>query len=168
MIPAKSSGFKVCCSAVPTIDYNTGGTAGGVVKSQDYSIFFCSQGMHPVCVQWYNGIALTAPFFILQPIAQRITKKGAKHKNEIFVDILERLSVVFDSSGYVLSSEIDGCIQMKSYLSGQPELRLALNEDLIIGKVAGSLLLLPLLSHCSLPADSPVLLLWGWVGAAFS
>lgn len=29
---------------------------------------------------------------------------------------------------------IDGTIQMKSYLSGNPGLRLALNEDLVVGK----------------------------------
>lgn len=34
----------------------------------------------------------------------------------------------------MLNSSIDGCIQMKSYLSGNPGLRLALNEDLVIGK----------------------------------
>ena len=36
--------------------------------------------------------------------------------------------------GYILNSTIDGCIQMKSYLSGNPPLRLALNEDLTVGK----------------------------------
>nr|GME19843.1 AP-4 complex subunit mu [Ipomoea batatas] len=36
--------------------------------------------------------------------------------------------------GYILTSEIDGTIQMKSYLSGNPEIRLALNEDLSIGR----------------------------------
>ncbi|KAJ0476740.1 putative Longin-like domain superfamily, Mu domain, AP-2 complex subunit mu superfamily protein [Helianthus annuus] len=36
--------------------------------------------------------------------------------------------------GYILTSEIDGTIQMKSYLSGNPEIRLALNEDLNIGR----------------------------------
>ncbi|KAH8091495.1 hypothetical protein JL720_5802 [Aureococcus anophagefferens] len=51
-------------------------------------------------------------------------------KNEIFVDILERLTMLFSPSGAVVNSTIDGCIQMKSYLSGNPELRLALNEDL--------------------------------------
>eukprot|EP00527_Entomoneis_sp_CCMP2396_P000712 CAMPEP_0198154834 /NCGR_PEP_ID=MMETSP1443-20131203/68815_1 /TAXON_ID=186043 /ORGANISM="Entomoneis sp., Strain CCMP2396" /LENGTH=464 /DNA_ID=CAMNT_0043821549 /DNA_START=344 /DNA_END=1739 /DNA_ORIENTATION=- len=55
-------------------------------------------------------------------------------KNEIFVDILERLNVIFSNNGYVLNSTIDGCIQMKSYLAGNPQLRLALNEDLIVGK----------------------------------
>lgn len=62
---------------------------------------------------------------------------GGKHKNEIFVDILEQLNVLFGSNGQVLNSSIDGSIQMKSYLSGNPELRLALNEDLIIGKTGG-------------------------------
>jgi len=66
------------------------------------------------------------------------TSLAANQKNEIFVDILERLSVLFSSNGYVLNSTIDGCIQMKSYLAGNPQLRLALNEDLIVGKNSGS------------------------------
>ena len=61
-------------------------------------------------------------------------KRDKNHRNEIFVDILERLTVTFNNTGYVVASEIDGCIQMKSYLSGNPQLRLALNEDLQIGK----------------------------------
>lgn len=55
-----------------------------------------------------------------------------KDKNEIFVDILERLTVVMSSAGNVLNSQVDGCIQMKSYLAGSPPLRLALNEDIVI------------------------------------
>lgn len=39
--------------------------------------------------------------------------------------------------GYILTSEIDGTIQMKSYLSGNPEIRLALNDDLVIGRGQG-------------------------------
>lgn len=67
-----------------------------------------------------------------RPISLASNRKGKK--NEIFVDILERLTVLFNSNGYVLNSTIDGCIQMKSYLSGNPGLRLALNEDLVVGK----------------------------------
>lgn len=79
-------------------------------------------------------------------------------KNEIFVDILERLTVLFNSNvsadegwllahlavltifitqGYLVNSSIEGSIQMKSFLSGNPALRLALNEDLAI-KTEGS------------------------------
>jgi AP-4 complex subunit mu-1 len=42
--------------------------------------------------------------------------------------------MVFNSSGYVLNSGLSGCIQMKSYLWNNPELRLSLNENLIIGE----------------------------------
>ncbi|MCO5575872.1 hypothetical protein L7F22_029677 [Adiantum nelumboides] len=63
---------------------------------------------------------------------------GGKKREEIFVDIIEKISVTFSSSGYILTSEVDGTIQMKSYLTGNPEIRLALNEDLSIGSGGGS------------------------------
>jgi len=66
-------------------------------------------------------------------IIERTNRKG-KGKNEIFVDIYERISLTFNSSGYVLNSAIDGTIQMKSFLAGNPGLRMALNEELVIGK----------------------------------
>eukprot|EP00537_Pseudo-nitzschia_pungens_P000919 CAMPEP_0172358946 /NCGR_PEP_ID=MMETSP1060-20121228/3215_1 /TAXON_ID=37318 /ORGANISM="Pseudo-nitzschia pungens, Strain cf. cingulata" /LENGTH=477 /DNA_ID=CAMNT_0013080387 /DNA_START=54 /DNA_END=1490 /DNA_ORIENTATION=- len=75
-----------------------------------------------------------------KPVISSVNVNGRKsdasgqQKNEIFVDILERLNVLFSANGYVLNSTIDGCIQMKSYLAGSPQLRLALNEDLAIGK----------------------------------
>lgn len=57
-----------------------------------------------------------------------------RNREEIFVDVIEKISVTFSASGYVLTSEIDGTIQMKSYLTGNPEIRLALNEELSIGR----------------------------------
>ena len=71
-----------------------------------------------------------------QPIALSRTR-DKNRRNEIFVDILERLTVTFNSVGAIIASEIDGRIQMKSYLSGNPQLRLALNPDLVIGKGNG-------------------------------
>ena len=57
----------------------------------------------------------------------------ANLKNEIFVDILEKVTaVVSASSGQIITASIDGAIQMKSYLSGNPALKLCLNEDLVI------------------------------------
>ncbi|KAL5992662.1 AP-4 complex subunit mu [Asimina triloba] len=64
---------------------------------------------------------------------------GGRKREEIFVDIIEKISVTFSSSGYILTSEIDGTIQMKSYLTGNPEIRLALNEDLSIGRSGNSI-----------------------------
>lgn len=43
--------------------------------------------------------------------------------------------MIFNASGYVINSSIDGCIQMKSYLHGNPSLKLILNDDVV---VAGS------------------------------
>lgn len=63
--------------------------------------------------------------------------RGGNNKNEIYVDIVERLTILFNATGYVVNSSIDGSILMKSFLSGNPELRLALNEDLVIGKNSG-------------------------------
>lgn len=48
------------------------------------------------------------------------------------MDVFEKISVLFNASGYVINSSIEGCIQMKSYLTGNPPLRLALNEDLVV------------------------------------
>ncbi|KOM47622.1 hypothetical protein LR48_Vigan07g132600 [Vigna angularis] len=66
------------------------------------------------------------------------TEPGGRRREEIFVDIIEKISITFSSSGYILTSEIDGTIQMKSYLSGNPEIRLALNDDLSIGRNVGA------------------------------
>jgi AP-4 complex subunit mu-1 len=72
---------------------------------------------------------------VQRPISLLSTgSSGGEKKNEIYVDILERLTVLFNANGYILNSTIDGCIQMKSYLQGNPGLRFALNEDLVVGK----------------------------------
>jgi AP-4 complex subunit mu-1 len=62
------------------------------------------------------------------------TKAKENKKNEIFVDIFEKITVLFNASGYVINSGIEGCIQMKSYLQGNPPLKLALNDELVIGR----------------------------------
>ena len=40
---------------------------------------------------------------------------------------------MFNSNGSIITSSIDGVIQMKSYLRGNPGLRLVLNDDLVTG-----------------------------------
>lgn len=66
------------------------------------------------------------------------TRTDGGRRDEIFVDIVERLTATFNSSGYLQSSQIDGAIVVKSYLAGNPAIKLALNDDLIIGRQAGS------------------------------
>jgi AP-1 complex subunit mu len=58
--------------------------------------------------------------------------EGIKHrKNEIFLDVVEKLNLLVASNGTVLHSEIIGSVQMKSFLSGMPELKLGLNDKLM-------------------------------------
>ena len=58
--------------------------------------------------------------------------EGVKYrKNEIFLDVVEKLNLLVSSSGTVLHSEIVGAIRMKSFLSGMPELKLGLNDKLM-------------------------------------
>lgn len=71
-----------------------------------------------------------------KPISLRLSDRD--HKNEIFIDLLERLTVLFAPNGSVVRAEIDGCIQMKSFLQGSPELHIGLNENLQIGRDSGS------------------------------
>ncbi|KAF1864040.1 hypothetical protein Lal_00031199 [Lupinus albus] len=96
------------------------------------------------------GIAVTKSVVATEP--------GGRKREEIFVDIIEKISITFSSSvsayiGYILTSEIDGTIQMKSYLTGNPEIRLALNEDLAIGNVQG-----PVYGYRSSSGSGPVIL----------
>lgn len=62
------------------------------------------------------------------------TQRTRTDGDEVFVDVIERINVVFNSHGYMQSSEVNGTIQMKSYLSGTHPVRIALNQGLTIGK----------------------------------
>lgn len=69
-----------------------------------------------------------------QALTNRVSwrPEGIKHrKNEIFLDVVEKLNLLVSSSGSVLHSEIVGAIKMKSFLSGMPELKLGLNDKVL-------------------------------------
>jgi len=56
---------------------------------------------------------------------------GIVHRrNEVFLDVIERVNLMVASNGTLLRSEIEGAIKVKSCLSGMPELRLGLNDKL--------------------------------------
>lgn len=58
--------------------------------------------------------------------------EGIKHKkNEIFLDVVEKLNLLVAANGTVLHSEINGAVKMRSFLSGMPELKLGLNDKLM-------------------------------------
>jgi len=70
------------------------------------------------------------PKTITQQVSWR--PDGIKHrKNEVFLDVVERLNLLVSSNGTVLRSEILGALKMRSILSGMPELKLGLNDKLL-------------------------------------
>lgn len=58
------------------------------------------------------------------------SRTGAKE--EIFVDVVEKLTAIFDASGRLRTSAIVGSVQVKSYLHGTPTIRLGLPETLVL------------------------------------
>ncbi|XP_030826460.1 AP-4 complex subunit mu-1 isoform X2 [Camarhynchus parvulus] len=55
-------------------------------------------------------------------------------KSEVFVDVLERLSVVIAANGTPLKVDVQGEIRLKSYLPPCTELRIGLTEEFCVGK----------------------------------
>ena len=58
----------------------------------------------------------------------------AKSKNEIYVDIFEKVTCLFNKNGSIINSGIGGAIKMKSYLKNSPELKIVLSDDVSFGK----------------------------------
>ncbi|XP_016360698.1 AP-4 complex subunit mu-1-like [Sinocyclocheilus anshuiensis] len=67
-----------------------------------------------------------------RPIMSSRGEQGGK--NEIFVDVIERLSVVIGSKGVLMKADIHGEIKIKCFLPSCSEMRIGLNEELSIGK----------------------------------
>lgn len=61
-----------------------------------------------------------------------------KRKNELYVDVLERIVATFDCIGNATVSEVDGAILIKSFLSGSPIMYLGLDDNISIGEVRTS------------------------------
>eukprot|EP00824_Muranothrix_gubernata_P002341 TRINITY_DN12787_c0_g1_i1.p1 TRINITY_DN12787_c0_g1~~TRINITY_DN12787_c0_g1_i1.p1 ORF type:complete len:438 (-),score=96.94 TRINITY_DN12787_c0_g1_i1:62-1351(-) len=65
--------------------------------------------------------------------------EGIRHrKNEIFLDVVEKLNLLVSSNGALLRSEILGSLKMRSFLSGMPELKLGLNDKLVFEQAGRS------------------------------
>jgi len=55
--------------------------------------------------------------------------EGVRYKkNEVFLDVVEKLNCLVAANGSVISSEIIGAVKMKCQLTGMPELKLGLND----------------------------------------
>ncbi|XP_066507087.1 AP-4 complex subunit mu-1 isoform X2 [Hoplias malabaricus] len=67
-----------------------------------------------------------------RPIMSHHSEQGGK--NEIFVDVVERLSVVIGSNGVLMKADVEGEIRVKCFLPTCSEMRIGLNEEFSIGK----------------------------------
>mmetsp|Transcript_107784 Transcript_107784/g.131509 ORF Transcript_107784/g.131509 Transcript_107784/m.131509 type:complete len:438 (-) Transcript_107784:112-1425(-) len=91
-----------------------------------------------ICIKETNKLDIT-DLKQAQQVSSRFTGsvpwrgEGIKHKkNEVFLDVVEKLNLLVSNNGTVLHSEILGALKMKSYLSGFPELKLGLNDKIMM------------------------------------
>jgi AP-2 complex subunit mu-1 len=57
-------------------------------------------------------------------------------KNEAFVDVIEDVNLLMSATGTVLRADVTGQIIMRAYLSGTPECKFGLNDQLMVGHIA--------------------------------
>jgi AP-1 complex subunit mu len=90
-----------------------------------------------ICVQERHKLVTKPPIALTTAVSWR--SEGIVHKkNEIFLDVVEKLNLLVASNGTVLRSEIVGALKMKSFLSGMPELKLGLNDKLLMESRGGA------------------------------
>eukprot|EP00796_Vickermania_ingenoplastis_P010178 gene10179-7130_t len=58
----------------------------------------------------------------------RPPKKYSYSKNEAFLDVCERISMMMGRDGTVITSEIQGAVQVRTRLSGMPTMQVGLND----------------------------------------
>jgi AP-1 complex subunit mu len=59
-------------------------------------------------------------------------------KNEVFLDAIERLDLTVSAAGIPVRSEIRGVLRMRCFLSGMPELKLGLNDKVLMESMGRS------------------------------
>jgi len=57
-------------------------------------------------------------------------------KNEAFVDVIEDVNLLMSATGTVLRADVTGQIVMRAYLTGTPECKFGLNDQLVVGHIA--------------------------------
>jgi AP-2 complex subunit mu-1 len=55
-------------------------------------------------------------------------------KNEAFVDVIEDVNLLMSATGTVLRADVNGQIVMRAYLSGTPECKFGLNDQLLLAQ----------------------------------
>ncbi|KAM7331755.1 hypothetical protein ACRRTK_008463 [Alexandromys fortis] len=63
-----------------------------------------------------------------------LSSVGLSQKNEVFLDVVERLSVLIASNGSLLKVDVQGEIRLKSFLPSGSEMYIGLTEEFCVGK----------------------------------
>jgi len=85
-----------------------------------------------ICVQEKHQMQKVAPPTAVTLAVSWRGENIIHKKNEIFLDVIEKLHLLVASNGTVLRSDIVGVVKMKSFLSGMPELKLGLNDKVLM------------------------------------
>ena len=64
--------------------------------------------------------AARGPTGVIKSVLDTSRTNGGR-RDEIFVDIVEKVSCTFNASGYIQNSQIDGAIQVASFYEAQIE-----------------------------------------------
>ncbi|XP_051900805.1 AP-4 complex subunit mu-1 [Pristis pectinata] len=67
-----------------------------------------------------------------RPVLAMRSEQGSK--TEIFVDVVERLTVVIGANGSLLKADVQGVVRLKCFLPSSTEIRIGLNEEFSVGK----------------------------------
>ena len=65
--------------------------------------------------------------------AQSWRREDIKYrKNEAFVDVIEDVNLLMSATGTVLRADVNGQIVMRAYLTGMPECKFGLNDQMVV------------------------------------
>jgi AP-4 complex subunit mu-1 len=53
-------------------------------------------------------------------------------KNEVYVDLLERLTTVFSARGNVVNAAVEGALTLKSFLAGTPTVTVGMSNEIVL------------------------------------
>lgn len=74
--------------------------------------------------------AVKPPMAVTNAVSWRM--EGIKHKkNEVFLDVVESVNLLINTSGQVVLSDVVGVLKMRAFLSGMPECKLGLNDKVL-------------------------------------
>ncbi|XP_060571360.1 AP-4 complex subunit mu-1-like isoform X1 [Ruditapes philippinarum] len=62
-----------------------------------------------------------------------VVQSGSEqNKNELYVDVIERISALIAVDGTVSQMEVNGSVNIKNFLVGSPQVKIVLNEELVV------------------------------------